>query len=240
MIYPAHGSSGKLRLPTMAILVLIFGFFSQRLPVRAQTYNVMQDTSSLTSGDQYAIDLQLNQGGATNSSSINISSFLYGGSSPNGAIDNHNGATITNPNTANQSVALDNNSTAFAEFTQEFSGSPVKFTVDYFNLFAPDPTDQTASPDQFYFGLLDTTLSTDPNNPQYVPTTDPSGNNALLTIQHNGDGSYTVSPYAIKPPDVAATPELGTVTSLGLLMGLFGLGVLRARRCQKRVAADVE
>ena len=230
MICSTHGSPGKLRLPTVAILVLILGFFCQTLPVRAQTYNVTQDTSSLTSGYQYAVDLQLNQGGTANSSSINISSFMYGGSSPNGAIDNQTGATVTNPNTASQSVTLDNSSTAFAEFTQEFSGSPVKFTVDYSNLFAPDLTDPTASPDQFYFGLLNTTLSTDPTNPQYVPTTDPTGNNALLTIQNDGGGNYTVNRYDIKPADIAATPELGTVTSLGLLMGLFGLGVLRARR----------
>ena len=231
MVAPAPHFSYMRKPPLTALLSVALGVMGCALisPAYAQTYtyNVSQDTSALTSGDQYAVDLQLNQGDA-NSSSINVSNFLYGGVGPTAGniIDNQTGTTITDPQTSSQSVLFDN-SNPNAEFTQEFSGGPLGFTVNYSGLSA---TAAGAIPDEFIFNIIDTTQSG-----ALITTTDPSGANALLTIMKNSDNSYSVNRYDIRAADVAATPELGTVTSLGLVMGLFGLGILRARGKEAKI-----
>lgn len=247
---------GSFRLAVLAATLLAGGVCAFAPPANAQVYNVSLDTSQLTldpanpgasAGDQYAVDLQLSRN-SVGGSVVNVSNFLIGGGSAGTVTyggDNNPGYGSSGD--FSQGVTLDNSTgtPSGAEFTQEFSnggnsGSMVSFTVDASRLAA-----EAGTPDQFAFEVLDNS-----QGGQNVPTSDPYGGFTLFTLTRDSAGVYTPTAYSYMGADgmshlthfdvPAATPELGTLTSLGLLMGLFGLGVLRARKSQAREAAGIE
>lgn len=244
---------GTFRLKGMAILMLAVGLSVFAIPAKAQTYNVSLDTSYLTldpanpaasAGDQYAVDLQLSRNSA-GGSVVNVSNFLFGnGSAGNVTLGGDADPSQGSSGDFSRGVVLDN-SGGDAEFAQEFSsggnsGSMVSFTVDASRLAA-----EAGTPDQFAFEVLDNS-----QGGQNVPTDDPNGGFTLFTLTRDSTGVYVPKAYSYVGSDgmshtthfgvPAATPELGTLTSLGLLMGLFGLGALRARKSQAREAAGTE
>lgn len=235
-ITPCHSVCRWVRLSALAGGLLALGAAS----AHAQTYNVSLDTTGLNSGDSYAVDLQLNQGGSTPNSTVNVGSFLFGGGSagPNASIQT-SGLASGNLSSA---VALGSSTASpFNEFTQDFNnGSNLGFTVNAAQLAAA----AGGTSDQFLFDLYDNTTGAS------VTTNDNSGGNfALFTLTRASDGTYTTQNFGYTSAGGAtftttsapsATPELGTLTSLGLLMGLFGLGALRARRSQAQGTAGAE
>lgn len=229
-------SARKSSRSVLACALLGIGFCAVVAPVHAQTYDVSLDTSFLTQGDQYAVDLQLNQGNVADpttagSSVVNVTDFMFGSSAADttsGSVINSSGAT----GDLSRGVTLDT-SGGPAEFTQLFSNggynnSKVSFHLDPSQLSIPKPGDGS---DTFVFDLYDSSTNTQ------VATS--SLGSELFTLTRDSLGVYTPIAYSYAGTGggahmtqfstPSATPELGTVTSLGLLMGLFGLGALRAR-----------
>lgn len=202
-------------------------------------YDVSLDTSGLTVGDQYAVDFQLNQGDPANAvSTVNVANFVFG----------NGGAATGTPTTsgpvtgsiASPPVTLTNTGGSTAQYTQNFDNGPMNngtgsigFTVDGSQLSAP-AMPGTSAPDQFLFDLFDTTTNTQ------VAASGPG--NALFTLTNDGPTSgtnmYTATSYSytdtmgmpIMTSALPATPELGAPITFGVLLGLFGLGVVRNRR----------
>ncbi len=203
----------------------------------AQTYDVSLDTTGLNPTDSYAIDLQLNQGATTPDSTVNVGSFMFGGGSAN--LSNPPGyfGDVTGDLASGVSLSSKTAST-FNEFSQDFNqGSLLSFKVDATQLMAASG----GAPDQFFFDLFDNTQSAQ------VATNDDPNRGALFLLTRAADGTYSAQNFGYTSGKTytttsapSATPELGTVTSLGLLMGLFGVGALRARRGQARGAAGAE
>lgn len=198
----------------------------------AQIYNVSVDTSGLTAGNQYAVDLQLNQG-ASPGSTVNVTSFIFGnGGSPGAAPPAFLGTAAGSLGTA---VNLDDTAQN-AEFTQNFNngagappgqggaGSTVSFQVDGSGLKS-----STGTPDQFVFDLFDTTTGAN------VATNNSPGGIELFTLTNTG-GVYSPTAYSYTnggstfQTTVTAAPELGTPLTFGLLLGLLGISAARARR----------
>jgi len=220
------------RLSALAGGLLALGAAS----AHAQTYNVSLDTTGLIAGDNYAIDFQLNQGGATPTSAVTVGNFLFGGGSAGLA------ATIQTSGLASgslsSSVALGSSAASpFNEFTQNFNtGSSVGFTVSAGQLMAQ----AGAAPDGFFFDLIDNSVG--PNG-MLVTTNDGSGQNSLFTLTRGAGGAYTVQNFgytsaqgttittASAPP---AVPEASTTVSLGLLLALGLGGTVVAARRRKR------
>ena len=230
-----HSLRGWVRLSALAGGLFALGATS----AHAQTYNVSLNTTGLNSGDSYAVDLQLNQGGSTPNSTVNVGSFLFGGGSPgpNASIQTSGIAS----GSLSSAVALGSSTASpFNGFTQDFNnGSNLGFTVNAAQLAAA----AGGTSDQFLFDLYDNTTQAS------VMTNDNSGGNfALFTLTRGADGAYATQNFGYTSggrtytttSTPSATPELGTLTSLGLLMGLFGLGTLRARRGQARTVAIAE
>ena len=228
-IFHLQTRSSLARLVTLAGGLLALGAAS----AHAQSYNVSLNTTGLTPGDSYAIDLQLNQGGTTPASTVNVTNFLFGGGSA-GLV-----GSIMTSGTASGSlssgVSLGSSaSPAFNDFTQNFNnGSSLGFTVNTSQLMAATG----GTPDQFLFDLYDNTQ----NAP--VATNDSLGGNfALFTLTRGAGGTYSAQNFGYTSGGTiytttsapAPVPEASTALSFGLLMGLFGLGVLRARRGQVR------
>ena len=215
--------------------------------VHAQTYNVSLDTAGLNLNDSYAVDLQLNQGGTTPNSTtpnstVNVGSFLFGGSSA-GPIGTAQYSGLASGSLSSAVALGPSAASPFNEFMQNFNnGSSLGFTVNAAQLAAATG----GAPDQFFFDLYDNTTGA----PVATDDNVTGGNFALFTLTRDSAGVYAPNAFSYTGADgyarmtrfstPSATPELGTVTSLGLLMGLFGLGVLRARRGQAQNAAGAE
>lgn len=232
-----HSLRGWVRLSALAGGLFALGATS----AHAQTYNVSLNTTGLNSGDSYAVDLQLNQGGSTPNSTVNVGSFLFGGGSPgpNASIQTSGIAS----GSLSSAVALGSSTaSSFNGFMQDFNNrSNLGFTVNAAQLAAA----AGGTSDQFLFDLYDNTTGASVTTNDTVT----GGNFALFTLTRGADGAYTTHNFGYTSAGgttftttsaPSATPELGTLTSLGLLMGLFGLGALRARRGQARTVAIAE
>lgn len=175
--------------------------------------DVTLNTSSLI-GSPATVVFDFIDGDNTPDNSATISNFVFGSGSPAGNI-------ITTGNAFGNlasTVSL-NDGQFFNEFTENFTpGSLLSFRVDLTTNFAG------GTPDSFTFSLLDSS-----GNP--IPTSDPTGANALLAI----DLGSTTSPQtygngSMGPPTVsqaAATPVPPTILLLG--SGLAGMLVFKKR-----------
>ena len=228
-------------LPALAGGLLALGAAS----AHAQNYDVSLDTTGLTAGHSYALDFQLNQGDVTPDSTVNVGNFLFGGGGSPDLTNVPQYSGIASGSLSSAVALGSSQASAYNEFTQNFNnGSGLGFTVNAAQL----ATQAGVRPDEFLFDLIDNSvLNPDGTTGALVATSDGSGQNALFTLTRAADGTYSAQNFGYTSGKTykttsapSATPELGTVTSLGLLMGLFGLGALRARRGQARGAAGAE
>lgn len=212
-----------------------------QMSANAPIVNFSLPTTGLIQGATYTIEYQLNRGvsGANATvSSVNVSQFVFGPVSPGtpGTPTTGPGASAPTASTGssgtlqNPPVTLSDAATSAADFQQSFvNGQTMSFRVDGSQLMAPVPAG--GAPDSFIFDLVD------PNG-NVVPTT-AGASNALFTLTQNPAGTYMAQGYSYTDQtgngngtfmsQVTPAPELGTSISFGLMLGLFGLGLLRSR-----------
>jgi hypothetical protein len=163
-------------------------------------FTVNVDTSSLQNHGPFELALVLTGGSATNDTTIGITNFTFGSGGSAGSVLGLIGGSSGN---LTNGVSLFD-SVFFNEFGANFTpGGQLSFGVSIQSAGIDSPT-----PDLFEFVIL--------NSLRPVSTTDPSGQNTLITVDL-GSSNPTVQRYAI------LTPEPGSVLLLatGLLMVLL-------------------
>jgi PEP-CTERM motif len=181
-------------------------------------YTVTLNLNSLQGSlsDPLSLDLQLTTGSGNVSNTVTLSNFVFTGGTASATPDFTNGGES---GSFASSVIL-TNSAGDNEFAAALSSgvTQISFKVDETRNNDVVGTG-TATPDQFNVAVLD-------NNLINVPTTDPTGNNNLVTsVLVTTETAATVKQYA-----VVATPEPSTYALM--LGGLLTLGALLRRRAR--------
>lgn len=234
----SHKKNLALRPALMSGLAA--GFLALAGPAaHAQIYNVSLDTTGLTQGAAYTLEYQIQQGGVTNpNSSVNVSNFVFGpGPAASGpgtmqptVSQNAMGSLQSPPVSLSTVTGSPSTAVGSADFQQNFiNGNSLSFQVNGTNLTSPAAG---IPADTFIFDLFDSTGN-------QIQTNAPGGSHALFSLTQTPAGtfnpqgfSYTGQPGASAgtfTTQVTAAPELGTSISFGLMLGLFGAGLLRAR-----------
>jgi len=193
----------------------------------ALSYTVTLNVSSLSGNTNapFALDVQMATGSGNVSNSVTLSNFQVTGGSFTGTSASAGGTT----GTFNDTVTL-NNSSGFSFFAWNFSTgtTQISFTVNQTTNSEFVGTG-TAIPDQFSV-FIDDGNTID----GYVPTTDPSGGNSLVTSTiSSGQTVSSIATYGSTSPDggvtatVTPVPEAASSTLLGL--GVVGFLVRRRR-----------
>jgi hypothetical protein len=198
-------------------------------PPRARAallFDVTIDTSNLANiaTGPYYLDFQLTNGGANFGNTATISNFNFGSGSPVASAIATTGAASGD---LSSSVTLSSSGPSFDnELYQQFNpGQLASFTVSLSTIYSPGGGSTSITPDVFAVAILDS--STNP-----IPTTDPSGNNTLVTVTIDS-ANPTVGQFQ---PYVAPAPEPSTVVLLGVSLACLaccGLG----KRWRLRTAA---
>lgn len=219
----------KRNLPTLRLI--LFGLMSllsagQVAVCRADVlnYSVSFDTAQLpapTTG--YNLDFLLVNGSGTanNQQSVLANNFDFDtGSATAGTTFSRSGGS------GNATSGFTLTDSAFRnEVGQGFTrGSDL-----FFNLRLTTGAASTTSPDVFSFYLFDGTSA----SRNYVLTNDPTGANALFTVNFDSLSNPTITSYTTTPtfgsqtPTVQAVPE--PATWLMVMLGLIALGLWRRR-----------
>lgn len=232
-----HQSSGTAkgrlagRMVGLGLAAVLSGALAGAPAEASFLYNFNLDTSTLTAGNTYKLDFQLNDGDLNNNNHVFLNNFNFGtGGSLNSPLlqggasgDLSSGVMLTDSNFLN-------------EFTQDFTaGDTLGF--DFLSSNAFDNSDPFAQFDEFSFALLD-------GNGDQIPTTSPSG--SLITANFNGDSAPLVQPYGSDTsggapalnPIVTAAPQTQPVPepSTYAMMGLGAMAMLVMARRQKLLA----
>lgn len=215
----------QLGLP-IAALLCVGASLAMAAPV---TYSVTMNTSSMVASGPFYLAFQLASGtsnGINGNNSASLSNFNFSGGSAGSTIDLSGGASGSFSSGVNLS---DSNTFFFNEMDQNFTpGSSLSFWITFSN----NAPVGSASPDLLTMSLLDKTGLG-------VPTTDPSGNQTMLTFTARGGltagvgawGSNTAqTSYNAPTPSVSLVPEPDSMALLG--MGTAGLALLWRRRSQ--------
>lgn len=208
----------------MALLLCIGARVMTANPV---TYSVTINTTSLVGNGPFYLAFQLASGaasGTNGNNTVSLSNFAFTGGSAGSTIDLSGGASGSFSSGVNLS---DMNSSFFNEMDQNFTpGSSLSFWVTFSNNAAVG----SASPDLFTMSLLDKTGLG-------IPTTDPSGNQTMLTLTARGGLTAGVgvwgtstgqTSYTVPVPSASLVPEPASITLLG--MGTAALLLLRRGR----------
>jgi hypothetical protein len=164
------------------------------------TFTVSVDTTSLKNHGPFELVLVLTGGSTTNDTTIGINNFAFGSGGSGGSVQGTIGGSS---GSLTSGVSLFD-SVFFNEFGANFTpGGQLSFGVSIVSTSIDSPT-----PDLFEFAIL--------NSFGAVSTTDPSGQNTLITVDLDS-GKPTVERYAI------VTPEPGSILLLttGFLMALL-------------------
>jgi hypothetical protein len=203
----------------------------------AQVYfTVTVDTSQISGVSGYG-EFSLSDGtvvdgnGPSTANNIVLSNFGFGGGSA-GAVLPPNIGNASGSMTSSITLA-DGDAGGVADLAQAYTAGSI-FSFDVQMSEVP----QAGTSDEFLFRLLDNSLN-------YIGTSDPSGNNALIKvdISTSNIGLTDIKAYAasganipkplvtIRTSPVAGTPEPGTV-ALFSAAGAAGLVAMRRRRRQ--------
>ena len=202
-------------LPLLGALALI----SLGQTARAETFTV--DTSTIVGQSGY-LDFQFNpntDGTTPLNSNVTVSNFVGDGTL--GPVDTAVNVTVTVPGAVTITNSADTNG-----LLQFFTfGNTLRFDTTF-----PDAPEVSAADEgsTFQFFALDT-------NKDPYSTTDSTGNNALVVISQNADGTLKDSQkYELNAP--ASVPEPSSGVSLMLLSALVLLPVGIAVRKQRKAA----
>jgi len=190
----------------------------------AITYTVHMDVSSLVSNPNgpYSLDLQVATGSGNVLNSVTLSNFqLVGGS--------FTGSTFSGGGTSGSfstTLTLDN-SAANSYFAQEFTAGTTEISFDVLQTANSEFVGTgTPIPDQFNV-FLDDGNTVD----GYVPTTDPSSGDALLSSTFSaGETIGGIATYSSLSPDAGVTVSVVPEPSAFALLGLGSLGFFARRR----------
>ena len=186
------------------------------------TYNVTLNVASLVSNPNglFSLDLQLVPGSDNVSQTISISNFSVTAGSFTGSPNYTGGATGTTAST----VVLTNSNASDDEFFQTFTAATTQISFRVAESNNQEVGGEDPTPDQFNVAILDNTT----NN---IPTTDPSGGNAMVSDAMVGSQNLSlINVNSSQSPDggvtaVVAAPEPGSAALL--LFGALGLCVRR-------------
>jgi hypothetical protein len=186
-------------------------------PVRADSFNVSLDTSSL-SGTQVLAFL-LNDGDGVVDNSATLSGFAFGGGAAQGTPDYLGSTGVSGDLTS--SIAMDDSSLATAIFTQDFTpGSSLSFLLNITNNFAG------VTPDTFAMEICDTTLTTcysdDTNTGAMLVLNLTGGTLSPSSFILNGASDQNLPAPVVTEGSSTATPEPESLLLLGL--GILALG----------------
>ena len=152
----------------------------------AQSFTLTLDTSGLNASDNYAVDLQLNQGDPANSNSaVNISNFQFGGGGSAGAANTIYMSGGGTSGSFGSGVTLTTSAASpYNDLSQNFTnGKSLSLDVNASALSVPTGV----APDEFIFDLYDNTAGAP------VATTDASSNSSpagfeLFTLTRSAQG----------------------------------------------------
>jgi hypothetical protein len=206
------------RLPALVLSLCVIASLAVSTARADSTWNISLDTSTLAAGytGPFGVDFELI---GSNGNTVTLSDFSFGGGSAGPG-----GAFITGGSTGDLSgsISLNDTSTFFTDFNQQFTpGTTFSFTLDS-TLIAPDGT----FPDNFsmvIFSGYDPVNGYDPiglTGGTPIPTTDPSGNDLFVNLDITGADSA--------PTTYQAVPEPSSL--LILTTGLIGIATAAVRR----------
>lgn len=204
-------------LKLLALLVAL-GALVLQAPAHADqidlSFNASFDTAALQNQGQFELAFLLTDGSGTgdHNTTITISNFQFGtGGTGGGVTSDSEGGFSGNLSTGVTLI----DSSFFNLFGANFTpGNQLSFAASIVSTSLDSPT-----PDLFEFVILNSSGSP-------VPTTDPSGQNALITVNLD-----SISP-AVQTNSIS-TPEPSL--SVFLTSGLIILGLVHWRRIKRRV-----
>ncbi len=236
----------RLLSTSLAFAAMAITFAAAAPQANAQQYKVTVDTSGLISSDVWAADFVLTNGGSTSSpSTVSISDFLFGSTpATSGAALGTNPANTLNGDESGSlstGVTLSTTSTSLiSEYAEDFSpGDSLSFTIDASDLKAPDSGTLTA--DQFSFDLFDDSPSDTSYFNQNVLTS--GGGYQLVTLSSPANGTYSAGSsdyigflngqqYSVTISEIAAAPEISSVSAISLFFGLLAASMIPALRAR--------
>jgi hypothetical protein len=187
------------------------------------TFFLTLNVASLVSdiNGPFSLDLQLAPGSDNIVNTVTLTNFTFTGGSATGSPNfTAGGATGSLTST----VTLTNSSPIDNELAQAFSSgvTQIQFHVD--QTVNPE-TGVNAVPDQFNVFIDDNNSATG----FFVPTTDPTGNDTLLSSTIiEGESLGDLNTYSSTSPDAGVTASVSTVpeptsAAMLLIVGAFGL-----------------